>query len=101
MTACIKEESPILISGEFERVSGTCTPYCIIELNDDVLILNGIDESGSTEITYSERYERDEEDINRYYFFLNREAYVEVAGEDSFTYVSPNRTCVFEQKEAQ
>lgn len=97
LNACIIEESPILIDGEFERVDGTCTPYCYINIDDGVLTLEGINEKGSTDIVYSEQYERSEDDINRYYYILNRDAYIEVTDKKSFSFVSTLRVCDYMQ----
>ncbi len=83
------------LSGEFALTSGTCTPYCLIEISGDILTLQGIDYSGSSSITYVEIYTRSKDDSNKYDLTTEPGSYIKAQSETSFTFTSSIRTCRF------
>ena len=84
------------LSGEFALTSGTCTPYCLIDISGDILTLRGIDYSGSTSIVYAENYQRRVNVLNTY-DFVNGTSYITVQNTTSFTFTSNTRSCEFRQ----
>ena len=95
--SCEKNNEIIEISGEFARTSGTCTPYCLMDISGEILSLRGIDFSGSTSIVYVEIYERDANDVNTYWLQGVQGSYIEVKSRSAFTFTSSVRTCEFRQ----
>jgi hypothetical protein len=64
-------------------------------LSNDTLTWEGIDYSGSTDITYVENYTRSSSDANKYLMVDIPTSYVTVKSESSFTFTSSFRTCEF------
>ena len=95
--ACKKDKTTtsIVISGEFVKTSGTCTPYCLVDISGSVLTLKGIDYSGSTIITYQEIYNRSSSDADTYNMTADPGSYIKVISTTAFTFTSTSRTCNF------
>lgn len=94
--SCKKDnDSFFKLSGEFALVNGTCTPYCIINISNDTLTLEGIDYSGSSTIVYVEIYTRSSTDSNQYFLTNIPSSFITVKSETNFTFTSSTRTCEF------
>ena len=76
---------------------GTCTPFCLASISGGIFTLQGIDYSGSTEIVYTETYQRRADNINVYDMTDNSGSYVTVMSAARFTFTSSTRTCEFSQ----
>ena len=94
--SCVKiDDSFFNLNGEFALLKGTCTPYCIINISKDILILEGIDYSGSSKIVYVENYRRSSSDPNKYELFNIPSSFIIAKSEVNFTFTSSTRTCEF------
>ncbi len=93
-----EEDAPIiLIAGEFKAVSGDCTPYCIITITGNSLLLEGINESGSTNIRYRETYFRTSNDPNSFHHENNANSVIRIINTNEFHFSNSDieRTCRF------
>lgn len=85
-----------MISGEFKSVSGDCTPYCIISVSGDDLLLEGIDYSGSSTVRYSESYIRSSSDKYTFCFPNYPQVQIKVYNSNEFYFSNPGyRNCKF------
>ena len=86
-----------IISGEFKLTSGDCTPYCIITITGNNLLLKGIDYSGSNSVKYTETYVRSSNDKFTFLSSWDSKIQIKVLSSNQFSFSSPayNRYCSF------